>query len=159
MLTTGNQLRAARALAEIEQAELAERAHVNVNTIRNMEKAGAGPIAGRSANVQAVQRALEEVGVEFLNHGEPGVRLRKPSRKPQPAADDEDDGFVTVYAGPAGKPLPRNYRDGANDLLSEEDRVPEVFMEEARTARIAKQDAEAAAKAGPKSRRTRAKKS
>ena len=126
MLTTGNQLRAARALAEIEQAELAERAHVNVNTIRNMEKAGAGPIAGRSANVQAVQRALEEVGVEFLNHGEPGVRLRKPSRKAQPG---------------------------------EEDRVPEVFMEEARTARIAKQDAEAAAKAGPKSRRTRAKKS
>ena len=77
MLTTGNQRRAARALIAMEQADLAERAHVNVNTIRSMEKAGAGPIAGRSANVQTVQRALEAAGIEFLNHGEPGVKLRK----------------------------------------------------------------------------------
>ena len=48
-----------------------------MTTIRNMEKAGAGPIAGRSANVQAVQRAMEGFGIEFLNHGEPGVKLRK----------------------------------------------------------------------------------
>jgi hypothetical protein len=33
-------------------------------------------IAGRAQNVQAVQRALEERGVEFLNHGNPGVRLK-----------------------------------------------------------------------------------
>lgn len=77
MLTTGNQLKAARALAGIEQAKLAEAAKLNVNTIRNMEAAGGGPIAGRSINVQAVQRALEEAGVEFLNHGEPGVKLKR----------------------------------------------------------------------------------
>lgn len=76
MLTTGNQLKAARALAGIEQAKLAESAKLNVNTIRNMEAAGAGPIAGRAVNVQAVQRALEEAGIVFLNGGEPGVRLR-----------------------------------------------------------------------------------
>ena len=77
MLTTGNQLKAARALAGIEQSKLAEAAKLNVNTIRNMEAAGAGPIAGRSVNVQSVQRALEMEGVEFLNHGEPGVKLRR----------------------------------------------------------------------------------
>lgn len=77
MLTTGNQLKAARALAGIEQAKLAEAAKLNVNTIRNMEAAGAGSIAGRSVNVQAVQRALEAAGVEFLNHGEPGVKLKR----------------------------------------------------------------------------------
>ena len=33
-------------------------------------------IAGRAQNVQAVQRVLEKSGVEFLNHGNPGVRLK-----------------------------------------------------------------------------------
>lgn len=76
MLTTGNQLKAARALIGVEQKELAEAVGVNVNTIRSMEAAGRGPIAGRAQNVQAVQRAMEERGVEFLNHGNPGVRVR-----------------------------------------------------------------------------------
>ncbi len=76
MLTTGNQLKAARALIGVEQKELAEAVGVNVNTIRSMEAAGTGPIAGRAQNVQAVQRAMEERGVEFLNHGNPGVRIR-----------------------------------------------------------------------------------
>jgi len=76
MLTTGNQLKAARALIGVEQKELAEAVGVNVNTIRSMEAAGTGPIAGRAQNVQAVQRAMEGRGVEFLNHGNPGVRIR-----------------------------------------------------------------------------------
>ncbi|MDX0438897.1 helix-turn-helix domain-containing protein [Sinorhizobium medicae] len=75
MLTTGNQLKAARALAGLEQREVAEKAGVNVNTIRNMEAANAGQIAGRAQNVQNVQRVLEQEGIEFLNHGQPGVRL------------------------------------------------------------------------------------
>lgn len=77
MLTTGNQLRAARALVEMEQTALAERAGVSANTIRNMEASGPNPIAGRSSTVQTVQRVLEAAGVEFLNHGQPGVRLTK----------------------------------------------------------------------------------
>lgn len=78
MLTTGNQLKAARALSGLEQKDVADKAGVNVNTIRNMESAGAGQIAGRASNVQTVQRVLEQVGIEFLNHGQPGVRLAKP---------------------------------------------------------------------------------
>jgi transcriptional regulator with XRE-family HTH domain len=81
MLTTGNQLKAARILAEMEQKELAEKSSFNVNTIRNMEASGSGPIAGRAASVQAVQRVLEAEGIEFLNHGQPGVRLVKPDIK------------------------------------------------------------------------------
>ena len=77
MLTTGNQLKAARALAGIEQTALAEAAGVSANTIRNMEASGTAAIAGRSVTVQAVQRALEAEGIEFLNHGQPGVRLAK----------------------------------------------------------------------------------
>lgn len=75
MLTTGNQLKAARALAGVEQTEVAAAANVHVNTIRAMEASAASPISGRAQNVQAVQRALENLGIEFLNHGQPGVRL------------------------------------------------------------------------------------
>jgi transcriptional regulator with XRE-family HTH domain len=80
MLSTGNQLKAARALIGMEQSKLAELARLNVNTIRNMEAAGVGPIAGRSVNVQAVQRALEAAGLQFIpqDGGGPGVRLRDP---------------------------------------------------------------------------------
>jgi transcriptional regulator with XRE-family HTH domain len=77
LLTTGNQLKAGRALIGMEQAELASRAKLNVNTIQNMERAGSGPIAGRAANVQTVQAVLEAAGVEFLNSDRPGVRLKR----------------------------------------------------------------------------------
>ena len=81
MLTTGFQLAAARALIGMEQTVLAKKSSLSVTTIRNMEKGGAGAIAGRATNVQAVQRAMEGLGIEFLNHGEPGVRLRKVEQK------------------------------------------------------------------------------
>jgi transcriptional regulator with XRE-family HTH domain len=76
MLTTGNQLKAARALIGVEQREIADAAGIHVNTIRSMEAAGMAAITGRSQNVQTVQRVLEARGVEFLNHGNPGVRLK-----------------------------------------------------------------------------------
>ena len=76
MLTTGNQLKAARALVGMEQAQLATASEIHVNTIRRMEASGSGPIDGRAQSVQAVQRALERAGIEFLNHGNPGVRLK-----------------------------------------------------------------------------------
>ena len=76
MLTIGNQLKAARALAGLEQKDVAEASGVHVNTIRSMEASGSAPISGRAQNVHAVQRALEAKGIEFLNHGQPGVRLK-----------------------------------------------------------------------------------
>ncbi|KAA2241188.1 helix-turn-helix transcriptional regulator [Salinarimonas soli] len=76
MLSTGNQLKAARALIGMDQNALADRAGVNVNTIRNMEARGPQGLTSGLDTVRKVQAALEEVGVEFLNHGRPGVRLR-----------------------------------------------------------------------------------
>jgi len=77
MLTTGNQLRAARALVGMDQGTLADRAGVNINTIGSMEKRGAAGLVSGLDKVQAVMRVLEAEGVEFLNHGEPGVKLRR----------------------------------------------------------------------------------
>ena len=82
MLTTGNQLKAARALAGIEQIALAEASRVSIGTIRNMEATGSAVLRSGLATISAVQKALEAHGIEFLNHGEPGVKLK---RKGQPS--------------------------------------------------------------------------
>jgi transcriptional regulator with XRE-family HTH domain len=74
-LTTGNQLKAARALAGVDQQQVADSAGVNVNTIRNMEARGPKPITSGAVTVHNVQVALEALGIEFLNHMRPGVRL------------------------------------------------------------------------------------
>ena len=78
MLVTGNQLKAARSLAGVEQSDLAQAAGVHVNTIRKMEWKGAAEITSGADVVRKVQLALEAAGVEFLNHGRPGVRLKRP---------------------------------------------------------------------------------
>jgi len=80
LLTTGNQLKAARALAGVDQQQVADSAGVNVNTIRNMEARGAEPITSSAVTVRKVQLALEALGIEFLNHAQPGVQLRKRHR-------------------------------------------------------------------------------
>ena len=76
MLSTGNQLKAARALAGMAQAELAKRAKLSVTTISNMEGVGGEILRSSFETVRAVQRALEAVGVEFTNGDSPGVRLK-----------------------------------------------------------------------------------
>jgi hypothetical protein len=60
----------------MEQAALAKAAGVSKNTISNMESRGAEKLVSGFKTVSAVQAALEDAGIEFLNHGRPGVRLR-----------------------------------------------------------------------------------
>ena len=76
MLSTGNQLKAARSLLGMEQMILAEAAKVHVNTIRKIEAKGSSEITSAADVVRRIQSALEAAGVEFLNHGRPGVRLK-----------------------------------------------------------------------------------
>ncbi|MBV8794591.1 MAG: helix-turn-helix transcriptional regulator [Hyphomicrobiales bacterium] len=77
---TGRQIAAARTLAGLGQAELAAAAKISVPTLRRME-ASEGEASGYANNVDAVRRALESAGVEFVaeNGGGAGVRLRKTS--------------------------------------------------------------------------------
>jgi transcriptional regulator with XRE-family HTH domain len=76
LLTTGNQLKAARALAGLDQIALAELANISPNTISAMEKRGAETLTSGLDTIKAVMDALEAAGVEILNHGQPGVRLK-----------------------------------------------------------------------------------
>jgi DNA-binding XRE family transcriptional regulator len=106
MLTTGNQLRAARALAGLDQGTLAELADVNINTISAMEKRGGETLTSGLDVVTRVAQALEARGIEFLNHGEPGVRLRKGHKLPAaPAVHASKPGAGTKAA--PGKKMPQ----------------------------------------------------
>ncbi|PZV40075.1 transcriptional regulator [Mesorhizobium kowhaii] len=65
----------ARAAIGLGVRELALKADVSPNTIARLERGE----AMRESTVEAVQRALETAGVEFIpeNGGGAGVRLRK----------------------------------------------------------------------------------
>jgi transcriptional regulator with XRE-family HTH domain len=96
-LATGNQLKAARALAGVDQQQLADSAGVNVNTVRNMEARGAAAITSGALTVRNVQMALEALGIEFLNHSRPGVRLSEPAEVKSANAKNQRP---TVKPGP-----------------------------------------------------------
>jgi transcriptional regulator with XRE-family HTH domain len=68
------QIRAARALIDWSQQDLAEASKVGNATIRNIE---AGRSAPQNSTLAAIQHALEAAGVEFTNGGQPGVRMKK----------------------------------------------------------------------------------
>lgn len=72
---TREQCRAARALLDWSQDELAAKSEVSVTAVRNFERGATAPMRN---NLAAMQRALEVAGVLFIpeNGGGPGVRLR-----------------------------------------------------------------------------------
>ncbi len=81
MNVTPDQIRAARALLQLDQAEVARRAHVSVVTIRRLEATqGSTRVAGNTLN--EVRQVLEHAGAEFIPDG---VR-RRPSARPNAAA-------------------------------------------------------------------------
>ncbi|MEQ1943522.1 helix-turn-helix domain-containing protein [Mesorhizobium sp. VNQ89] len=75
---SGSQIRAARALLGLTQNDLVERSGVSFATIQRMETIGTG--RSSVANLDAVQKALEKAGVQFIpeNGGGAGVRMTKP---------------------------------------------------------------------------------
>jgi hypothetical protein len=72
----GAQIRAARALLRWAATDLVRESGVSLATIHRAEAVD-GKTALTFANASAIQRALEEAGVEFTNGDQPGVRLTK----------------------------------------------------------------------------------
>ena len=75
---TSELIRAARALLRWEQRDLAEISSVSLPTIKRLE-AKPGILGAHGSTVAALQRALENAGIEFIeeNGGGPGLRLGK----------------------------------------------------------------------------------
>lgn len=89
-MITSAQMRAARALAGIDQRTLAERAGVSLPTIQRME-ASEGVVRGVIDTLIKVIAALDQSGVELIGdnqtseRGGRGVRLKQPG---QPKPDE-----------------------------------------------------------------------
>ena len=75
---TSELIRAARALLRWEQRDLAEISSVSLPTIKRLESKP-GILGAHVSTVAALQRALENAGIEFIaeNGGGPGLRLGK----------------------------------------------------------------------------------
>ena len=82
MITAG-QLRASRALLDIDQRTLAERSGLSLPTIQRMEASG-GVIRGNVDSLMKLIAALDALGIELISDnavsqgGGRGVRLRRP---------------------------------------------------------------------------------
>lgn len=71
----GRQIRAARAMLGLAQEELCRLAGITKPTLRNLENDAGDP---KRSSLQAVERALVEAGIIFLDDGERiGVLLRR----------------------------------------------------------------------------------
>ncbi|MDE2182192.1 MAG: helix-turn-helix domain-containing protein [Alphaproteobacteria bacterium] len=90
-MITAAQLRAARALAGLDQRSLADRSGLSLPTIQRME-ASDGAIRGNIDSLTKLVAALETAGVELLNEGVTGhgqgrgVRLKERSASMGPAS-------------------------------------------------------------------------
>jgi transcriptional regulator with XRE-family HTH domain len=74
---TPAQCRAARALLDLTQPQLAAAANLGLSTIVDFERSRRSVSAEALATIRA---ALESAGVEFTNGDQPGVRLKRAPR-------------------------------------------------------------------------------
>jgi transcriptional regulator with XRE-family HTH domain len=76
------QIKAARALLDWSQEQLALAASISIPTIKRLE-ANDGPLGGRGETTEKILRSLRTAGVEFIdeNGGGAGVRLKKTKRE------------------------------------------------------------------------------
>ncbi len=79
MVFTGEQLRGARAMVRIDQAELAASAGCCAETIKRLERTS-GQVSANVNTLSAIVRALERVGIAFVaeSDGVVGIRFRRP---------------------------------------------------------------------------------
>ena len=85
-MLTSRQLRAARALAGLDQRALARASRLSLPTIQRME-ASDGVVRGNVESLMKLIAALERAGIELINEGATssgggrGVRLKGQQRK------------------------------------------------------------------------------
>ena len=82
MSLTSEQVRAARMLLRWEQRDLAEASGVSLPSIKRLETQP-GQLSAQERTLEAITRALEKAGIEFIpeNGGGSGVRLAKRTRR------------------------------------------------------------------------------
>lgn len=71
----GSAIESSQSACGWEQTDLAKKAGVAISTVRRMESFQ-GEIGARTSTLSLVTKALERAGIEFLDDGKPGVRMR-----------------------------------------------------------------------------------
>ena len=90
-MITASQMRAARALLQIDQRQLAEQSSLSLPTIQRME-ASDGVVRGNVDSLMKLIEALQRAGIELINEGATsnaggrGVRLTTAGTTPPGAA-------------------------------------------------------------------------
>lgn len=79
VMITAAQCRAARALLDWKQSDLAERAGIGLSTIQDFE---AGRHSPYQRTLDRIVRTFADAGVEFTNGDAPGVRLVRDGNRP-----------------------------------------------------------------------------
>jgi predicted transcriptional regulator len=81
-MLSSDQIRGARAILRLSQADLAKAASVSLETIKRLE-AMHGELKVRLDTLTRIKDALEKAGVEFIpeNGGGAGVRLAKRAKR------------------------------------------------------------------------------
>ncbi len=106
-MITANQLRAARALLNIDQRQMAGLADLSVPTIQRME-ASDGVIRGNVDSLMKLVSALDRAGIELINPGVPstsggrGVRLREHVANAKIKKDQECPASKAVFLASPG---------------------------------------------------------
>ena len=81
-MISARQLRAARAMAGVDQRALAKASRLSLPTIQRMEASG-GVVRGNVESLMKLIAALERLGIELINEGAVsesggrGIRLKK----------------------------------------------------------------------------------
>jgi transcriptional regulator with XRE-family HTH domain len=78
-LKTSAQIRAARHLVSLSQADIAETTGLSLPTIKRAESDRDVSVSAEA--IAAIRRALETAGVEFTNGDEPGVKLKAKGKR------------------------------------------------------------------------------
>jgi transcriptional regulator with XRE-family HTH domain len=86
-MLTAQQVRAGRALINWSQKELAQKSGISLNAINNFEREIVAP---RQDTLLALQRTLEEAGLEFI--GDSGVNKARDRLR----IEQHDDGFMKI---------------------------------------------------------------
>jgi transcriptional regulator with XRE-family HTH domain len=98
-MTTPEQIRAARALLDWTQGQLAAACGLSVTSLNDIERRKAKP---RTKTQERIRRALEAAGVQFTEHG---VELPPPAASgPHSTPASRDGAEVVELADAAGKP-------------------------------------------------------
>jgi DNA-binding XRE family transcriptional regulator len=123
-MLTGEQIRAARALARIEQAQLARSSGLSLETIKRLERIH-GWVEANTRTLNAIISAFEEIGIRLDSCEDGGVGVcRPPLNLPAPASRTPRTGrapntaepihrliYFSTVAPPLGESLKRTLDD------------------------------------------------